>query len=182
MYCDKDIKEIIYTNEQLINSIKKVAARISKDHEGEELLVVGILNGSFVFMSHLMESLDLECKMDFIKCTSYEGERSTGTITIQKDLSSSPYGKNILLVEDIVDTGLTVSHMVQSLLQRGAKSVEVAALLDKPSERQYPVDIKYACLPCPDEFIVGFGLDYNELYRNLPFIGVLTKEAIKRHK
>ncbi|MCQ2742710.1 MAG: hypoxanthine phosphoribosyltransferase [Bacilli bacterium] len=182
MSFEKDINEVLFTNEQLTEKIREVGQKISKDYEGQELLVVGILAGSIIFMSHLLENLDVECKIDFIKCKSYDGENSTGSITIQKDLSMDPRGKNILLVEDIVDTGLTVSFMVQSLLARGAKSVKVASLLDKPARREYKVDVDYSCFECPDKFIVGFGLDYNQYYRNLPYIGVLNAAAIKAHK
>jgi len=182
MVFDEYIDEILIKYDEIINRIKEVGKQISTDYKDKEILVVGILTGSVNFMSHLLENMDAMCKIDFIKCTSYEGENSTGSVTIQRDISSDPRGKNILLVEDIVDTGLTVSFMVKSLLDRGAKSVKVAALLDKPSRREYPVDVSYSCFEVPNKFIIGFGLDYNQYFRNLPYIAVINEKGIEKFK
>lgn len=147
--------------------------QISRDYAGKELLLVGILRGSVMFMGDLMKALRIDCPIDFMGLSSYAGKQSTGNVRVLLDLRESCEGKDLLIVEDVVDTGLTLKHLLDILKTRQPRSVEVCALLDKPMCRKVEVKAKYTGFKIPNEFVVGFGLDFNEKYRNLPYVGVL---------
>lgn len=166
------------SQEKLENIVKSLAKQIEKDYNGKEFIMVGLLKGSVVFMAELMKELDLDFEIDFMVVSSYgSGTESSGDVKILKDMSVSPEGKDILIVEDVVDSGLTLKCIIDHLNTAGAASVKVCALCDKPSRRKTPIDIDYCGAEIPDEFIVGYGLDYNEKYRNLPYIGVLKRSV-----
>src|ERR687885_1416093 len=155
--------------------------RITKDYRSEKLLLVGILRGAVVFLSDLMRHLQLPCEIDFMEVSSYgAGTSSSGVVRILKDLEEDITGRHVLIVEDIIDTGLTLSYLRRSLLTRGPASLEICALVTKPSRRRVEFDVKYLGFEVPDEFVVGYGLDYAGAYRNLPDICVLKPEVFGR--
>ncbi len=158
--------------------VKQLAKRISEDYKYEKdthLLIVGILKGSVIFLSDLIRYMTIPCKIDFIALRSYDGTKTTGVVQHLLDLHESPVGKNILIVEDIIDTGYTLEYLKNNLLTRGPKSVKICVLLDKVDCRKVDIKIDYKGFTIPNKFVVGYGLDYNELYRNLPYIAVLEK-------
>lgn len=166
--------DILYTPELIRAKVKEMGENISKDYAGEEILVVGILKGAFIFMADLIREIDLPLEIDFMDVSSYGGSAvSSGEVRIMKDLDDSVEGKNILLVEDIVDTGLTLEYIKGILKRREPKSLKVCCLLDKPSRRKSNVHPDYVGFSIPDEFIVGYGLDYAERYRNYPAVCIL---------
>ena len=173
-----EITEILLTPEQIRERVRELGAQINRDYQGRTPVLVGVLKGSLLFLADLMRELDVPCSVDFVCLKSYEGETSTGVVRTVVDLGQNPHGKDLLIVEDIVDTGLTLSYLLKGLESRGAKSIEVCALLDKPERRKAKVEAKYVGFKIPNRFVVGYGLDYNERYRNLPYIGVLNPEAI----
>lgn len=173
-----DIEKILFSPEQLEERISVLGQQITKDYEGKDLLVVGILKGSNIFTSDLVRKIDLPLKMDFMVVSSYgNATQSTGVVKIVKDLEKSIEDRHVLIVEDIVDSGLTLKYLKEILLTRGPKSVKICSLLDKPSRRKEIVQIDYLGFQVPDEFIVGYGIDYAERYRNLPYVGVLKRSA-----
>lgn len=179
----EDIKEILFTEEQIIEKVKELGAQISKDYKGEDLLVVGILKGSVIFASELAKNITIPCELDFMAVSSYgKASESSGVVRILKDLDNHVEGKNILIVEDIVDTGLTLSYLLKYLEDRRAKSIEIVSLLNKEARRKANIDVKYLGFNVPDEFIVGYGIDYAEKYRNLPYIGILKREVYEKNK
>ena len=154
--------------------IKEMGAEIARDYAGRKPELICVLKGAVMFMSDLMRAIDLDLTIDFIAVSSYgSGTRSTGEVRIVKDLDEPLEGRHIILVEDILDTGLTLSYLVSNFRSRGATSVRIATLLNKPSRRRSEVDVAYKGFDIPDEFVVGYGLDYAERYRNLPYIGVV---------
>jgi hypoxanthine phosphoribosyltransferase len=158
--------------------VKEMAQRISADYRGKNVLVVGILKGAVLFMADLVRALDIPVCIDFMAVSSYgSSTESSGVVRIMKDLDQSIEGKHVLIVEDIIDTGLTLKYLVENLETRQAASVEVCTLLDKPDRRKIKVDVKYNGFTVPDEFLVGYGLDFNERYRHLPEVYVLKKEV-----
>ena len=171
-----DIEEILIDEEKIISRCKDLGKQINRDYHGEQLIMVALLKGSVPFLAELLKNIELVIEVDFLDVSSYEGTESTGEINIRKDLDRSIRGKEILIVEDIVDTGRTLETVKKYLYNKGAKRVCVATLLDKKSRRVVAVDAEYVGFDIPDYFVVGFGLDYNQKYRNLPFIGVLKKE------
>ena len=173
----KDIKEIIFSEEQLIQRAKEIGQQITKDFEGEEILLIGILRGSVLFFADVMRNIDLDCKIDFMGVKSYEGTVSTN-LTITKDLSEDITGKNIILVEDILDTGKTLAFIKKELANRNPKSISICTLLDKKVEKSAEVKAQYIGFEVDNVFVVGYGLDYSQKYRNLPYIGVIKEEAI----
>lgn len=176
-----DIQEILYSEEQLREKIKEMGARISEDYAGRELLIVGILKGSAIFASDLLRCISIPCELDFMSVSSYgKSSKSSGIVRILKDLDDNIEGKHVLLVEDIVDTGTTLSYLLEYLKARKAASIEIVALLNKESGRTEKVNVKYYGFDVPDEFIVGYGIDYAENYRNLPFIGSLKREIYQK--
>lgn len=172
------IKEILLTEEEIASRVKELGQEITKDYESKELLLVGILKGAVMFMSELSKNIKLPFMIDFMSVSSYGmSSKSTGEVKINKDLDYSVVGKDVLIVEDIIDTGLTLSYLTDNLKKRGANSVKIVTLLDKPDRRNTNVEIDYLGFSIPDEFVVGYGLDYAELYRNFPFVAALKEEV-----
>lgn len=173
----EDIERVLISEEELRKSVTAIGAQISKDYAGKEPVFVGVLKGCFIFMADLMRSIDLKCSMDFMSVSSYSGTNSTGAVKINKDLSEDIEGKDVIIVEDILDSGVTLSYLKNYLMGRNPASVSIVALMDKPSRRKADIYADYSCFEVPDAFVVGYGLDYNESYRNLPYIGVLKPEV-----
>lgn len=163
--------EVMITKEQIAEAVKKLGAQITEDYKGKPLELIGVLKGSFVFMSDLVRSIDLPITLDFISAKSYQGTQSVGTVKIYMDVELDVKGKNILLVEDILDTGRTLSVLKENLLSVGAADVKIAAFMDKPARRTVDITADYSCFTIEDRFVVGYGLDYDEEYRNLDYIG-----------
>lgn len=176
----EDFKKILFTEEQILSKVKELAKQISDDYKDKDLVVVGVLKGSVVFTSDLIKYIDIPCVLDFMAVSSYgTSTESSGIVKIIKDLDYDIEGKDLLIVEDIVDTGNTLKYLLKYLKARKASSVAIVSLLSKPSRRKLAVDIKYLGFNVPDKFIVGYGIDYAEKYRNAPFIGVLKEEIYK---
>lgn len=177
---NNDVKEILISEDSIKEKVKELGQRISKDYEGESVFLIGILKGSVPFMADLMREITIPVTMDFMAVSSYgNGTSSTGVVRILKDLDFEIKDKNIIIVEDIIDSGVTLSYLVDYLKNRGPKNIEIAALLTKPERNKVKVDAKYIGYEVPDKFVVGYGLDYAEKYRNLPYIGVLKEEIYK---
>ena len=175
---EKDIQEILFTEEQLKNRVGEIARQIEADYAGKEVMFIGILRGSFVFMADLCRAVELPCTLDFMSVSSYgSGTTSSGQIQIIKDLSEDITGRHVIVVEDILDSGNTLSYLLNILEHRHPASVRLCALLDKPERRVKPVELHYSGFSIPDAFVVGYGLDYAEKYRNLPYIGILKPEV-----
>ncbi len=173
----EDLAKILLSKEQIEARVKELGAEISRDYAGESLLMVGILRGAVVFFSELVKNVDLDVRFDFMVVSSYgSGSVTSGEVKIGKDLSQPIEGKNILIVEDIIDTGHTLKNLKRLLETRNPKSIKIASLLDKPSRREVEMEGDYIGFKVPNEFVVGYGLDYDEKYRNLPDIGVLKPE------
>lgn len=172
-----DIAEILFSEQQLADITARIAAQINRDYVGKNLLLVSVLKGSLIFMADLMRQIEVPCAIDFLSVTSYgSGTKSSGEVRILKDLDQSLEGKDILVVEDILDSGNTLSFLLKNLSARNPASIRLCTLLDKPERRQAPITADYIGAQVEDKFIVGFGLDYAEKYRNLPYIGVLKPE------
>lgn len=177
----EDIKEILFSEEVLTKRIKELADEISEDYRGKDLLVVGILKGSVIFAAELIRNISTPCEIDFMAVSSYGNSTETsGIVRILKDLDNSIEGKDILIVEDIVDTGVTLAYLLKYLKARKANSIEIVSLLNKPARRTSDLDVKYIGFEVPDGFIVGYGIDYAEKYRNLPYIGILKPEVYEK--
>lgn len=174
-----DIEKILVTEEEIDQICQKLGKQLSDDYKGSTPLVVGLLKGCVPFMTKLTQNMSINIEMDFMVASSYHGT-SSGDVQIKKDLACSVSEKDIIIVEDIIDTGKTLKKIMEILQVRGAKSVIIVTLLDKPEGRIVDIVPKYIGFKIPNEFVVGFGLDYNEHYRNLPFIGVLKKEIYER--
>ena len=170
-----DITKVLLSEDALRARIRELGAQITRDYAGRRLLVVGVLKGSVIFMADLLRAIgpDVDVHVDFLAVSSYAGTASTGTIRVLLDLRENPEGRDVLVVEDIVDTGLTLSSLTETLRARKPLSLEVCTLLDKPDCRKTPFQPKYAGFKIPNEFVVGFGLDYDERYRQLPYVGIL---------
>ena len=175
---EQDIAKILITHEQLQTRIAELGDAISRDYAGQDLLLVCVLKGGVLFLSDLIRAIHIPHAIDFMAISSYGGTRieSSGIVRILMDLNASIEKRNVLIVEDIVDTGRTLSYIVENLRTRDPASVKICALLNKPSRREVNVELHYVGFNVPNEFVVGYGLDYNEIYRNLPFIGVLKPE------
>ena len=177
----QDIKEVLFSEEAINERVKELAAKISEDYKGKELLVVGVLKGSVIFAAELIKNITIPCQIDFMAVSSYgDSSETTGVVRILKDLDSEISGKHIIIVEDIVDSGVTLNYLLNYLKSRNASSVEIVSLLTKPSRRKVDIDCKYIGFEAPDEFLVGYGLDYAEKYRNLPFVGILKREVYEK--
>lgn len=173
-----DILKVLLTKEQLDKRVQELGKELSKKFEGEEPLFIGILKGSFIFMADLIRNVDLKCAMDFMAVSSYGGgTSSTGAVKINKDLNEDITGRHIVIVEDILDSGVTLNYLCGYLQNRKPASITLVTLLDKPARRKSPVKADYIGFVVPDEFVVGYGLDYAEKYRNLPFVGILKPEV-----
>ncbi len=174
----KDLKtkfELLLTENQIQNKVKELASEISRDYKGRKPLVVGILRGCVMFLGDLLRNLKPDISLDFMAPSSYNEKKSSGTVRILLDLRENVEGKDVIIVEDIVDTGLTAKYLLDSLKARNPKSIAICALLDKKEARIVEVPIDYTGFTIPNKFVVGYGLDYNELYRNLPFVAVLKE-------
>ena len=174
-----DLEEILITTPKLNAGVKKLGLRISADYAGRTVTLVGVLKGCVFFMADLVKQLSIETRLDFMMLSSYSGAQSTGVVRTILDLKENIEGRDVLIVEDIVDSGLTMNYLLKNLKTRRPRSLEICTLLDKPSCRKANVPIKYTGFTIPDKFVVGYGLDYNEIYRNLPYIGVLKKEVFE---
>ena len=174
----KDLKTILIKEAEINQKCKELGQEITKYYAAKEEapLLVALLKGSVPFLAKLISKINLDIEYDFMDVSSYEGTESVGDVKINKDLDRSVRNKSILLVEDIVDTGKTISEVKRLLLNKGAKEVKVVTLLDKPSRREKEINAEFVGFTIPNEFVVGFGLDYNEKYRNLPYIGILKEE------
>ncbi len=173
-----DIKKVLISEEQIKEKVLEMGKAISKEYEGENLLVISVLKGAAVFMSDIIRQITIPCQIDFMAASSYgDGTQTSGSVKILKDLDIDVSGFHILIVEDILDTGVTLSKIIELLNSRGAKSVKVCTLMSKPARRRVEVPVAYEGFEVPDEFVVGYGLDYAEKYRNLPFVGVLKEEV-----
>lgn len=177
----KDIKKVLLTEEQILDRVKELGKDVSKDYQGKNLLVVGILKGSVIFASELIKNVTIPCEIDFMAVSSYGSSTETsGVVRILKDLDHGIEGKDIIIVEDIIDSGVTLDYLLKYLKARKASSIEIVTLLTKPSRRKVDIDVKYCGFEVPDEFLVGYGLDYAEKYRNLPYVGILKEEVYKK--
>jgi len=175
-----DMERILLTEEQLGQKVKELAEQITQDYQGRNPLVICVLKGAFIFMSDLVKHMNMPIEIDFMAISSYGAStKSSGVVKIIKDLDVSVEGRDIIIVEDIIDSGLTLTYLIDVLERRNALSVVVVALLDKPDRRTEGLEVDYRGFFIPDEFVVGYGLDYAERYRNLPFIGILKPEIYK---
>ena len=171
----KEKVDVLISEKEIDNRILEIADRINKDYEGEELILICVLKGGVMFMCDLAKRLNLNVRLDFMSVSSYGSQtKSSGVVKIIKDLDDSIDGKNVLVVEDIIDSGNTLSYLMDILKKRGPKSIKLCTLLDKPSRREKKdVLVDYVCFEIEDKFVVGYGLDYDQRYRNLPYIGVM---------
>ncbi|OPL09390.1 MAG: hypoxanthine phosphoribosyltransferase [delta proteobacterium ML8_F1] len=175
---ERDIKEILFTEEELKAKVKELAQRINRDYTGKKLVLIGVLKGASVFLSDLMRQIEIPLEIDFIAVSSYGNSAlSSGVVRILKDLDRDIDHKDVILVEDIVDTGLTLNYLLKNFKDRKASSVRICTLLDKPERRKADIEIDYVGFQIPDEFIVGYGIDYAEKYRNLPYVAALKREV-----
>ena len=176
-----DIEEILLTEKQIGKKVRELGRRINEDYGDKDPVLIGILKGSVMFLSDLLKEITVKCSVDFIALSSYGDETETsGVVKIIMDLRESIRDRHVLLVEDIVDTGLTMEYLRDNLMTRHPKSFGICTLLSKPDSRQVYVDLKYAGFEIPGRFVVGYGLDYGEFYRNLPYIATLKKEIYRR--
>ncbi len=177
-----EVESVLFTEEELDRRVGELAEEINRDYAGKEVLLISVLRGSFVFMADLVRKLKVPCMVDFMACSSYGGgTSSSGQVKVTKDLSQSIEGMNVLVVEDILDSGRTLSYLLKLLEARKPASIRLCTLLDKPDRRVVPVRVDYSGFAIPDAFIVGYGLDYAERYRNLPYIGVLKPSVYETH-
>ncbi|WP_024614203.1 hypoxanthine phosphoribosyltransferase [Clostridium sp. Ade.TY] len=177
----EDVKKILFDEKQLSEKVKELGSKISEDYKGKDLLVVGVLKGSVLFASDLIKNITIPCEIDFMAVSSYGNSTETsGVVRILKDLDHSIEGKHVLLVEDIVDSGVTLNYLLKYLKARRAESIEIVSLLNKPERRTADLEVKYIGFEVPNEFIVGYGIDYAEKYRNLPYIAILKEEVYNK--
>lgn len=172
----KDVKKILFSEEQILARAKELGAQISADYAGRTPLLICILRGASIFFAELVKNITIDCNLDFMCLTSYDGTCSTGEIRTLLDVRGSVAGRDVIIVEDIVDTGLTLNTIKKNFEARGVNTFEICAMLDKPENRKVPISAKYIGFAIKNEFVIGFGLDYNERYRNLPYIGVYNEE------
>ncbi len=171
---DQDIEQVLFSKEDLERRVEAIAEEINRDYAGKSPMLISVLRGSFIFMADLVRKITVPCTIDFMAVSSYGSEAtSSGQVQINKDLSEDITGMDIIVVEDILDSGNTLSYLLQLLKARHPASIRLCTLLDKPSRRVKPVEVDYIGFTIPDHFVVGYGLDYSEKYRNLPYIGVL---------
>lgn len=185
---DEDVSEILFTEDVIANRVRELGRHITEDyreaafqptpHGDPALLVVSVLRGAAIYMSDLVRAIDLPLEMDYMAVSSYgTGSKSSGVVRIIKDLTSNVEGRHVLIAEDILDSGLTLKYLLRVLESRNPASIQIATLLRKKNTQQAEIDCKYVGFECPDEFIVGYGLDFAERYRNLPYIGILKPEV-----
>src|SRR6187397_3480787 len=177
-----DVAEILITEEEIRSKVRELGAQVTADYTGRSVTLVSVLKGSLPFMADLMRAIEIPVQIDLMEVSSYGGAttESSGLVRILKDLSSTIAGKDVLIVEDIIDTGLTLNYLLRYLRGKNPRSLRVCTLLDKPARRLVDITVDYLGFTIPDQFVVGYGLDYGEFYRNLPFIGVLRPEVYER--
>lgn len=173
-----DVERILVSEEEISQAVERIAKQLEKDYEGKDVLFVGLLKGSIAFMADIVKAYTKKCQIDFMAVSSYgSGTESTGTVNIVKDLSQPIEGKDIVIIEDIIDSGNTLDFIKKYFSAKKANSVKICTLLNKPSRRKVEIDVDYIGFDIPDEFVIGYGLDYNEYYRNLPYVGVLKRSV-----
>ena len=176
---ERAVGEVLIDQETLAARVAELGAEVSADYEGRDLLLIGVLKGAVFFMADLMRHLTVPCEVDFMAISSYgDATDSSGIVRILKDLDINIEGRDVLVVEDIIDSGLTLSYLIRNLESREPSSLEVCALLTKPSRREIDVTVRYVGFEIPNKFVVGYGLDFAERYRNLPYVGVLDLELV----
>lgn len=182
MDMSQNIERVLYTEEELQARVKELGAQITADYaDKENILLISVLRGSYIFMADLSRAINLPCLIDFMSVSSYgAGTISSGQVEIKKDISSSIEGYHVIIVEDILDSGNTLYYLMDVLKARKAASIRICTLLDKPERRQKPIKADYYGFVVPDSFVVGYGLDYNQQYRNLPYIGILKEEVYSK--
>ena len=174
---EQDIKKVLYSEEEIVAKSKELGGQLTKDYAGKNPLLVGVLKGAVPFMAELIKHIDTHVEVDFMVISSYHGgTTSSGEVKILKDVDTNIEGRDVIFIEDIIDTGRTLLYLRDMFKYRKANSVKIATLFDKPEGRIVEIEADYVCYNVPNEFIVGFGLDYNENYRNLPYVGVLKEE------
>lgn len=175
---EQDILRTLISEEQLHQKVAQIGKQVSADYQDKNLLMVSVLKGSVVFMADLMREISIPCEIDFMCVSSYgSGTKTSGVVKIIKDLDIDLKNRDLLIVEDILDSGMTLSYIKEMLKQRGTKSIKICTLLDKPERRKADITPDYVGFTVPDEFVVGYGLDYDEKYRNLPYVGILKPEV-----
>lgn len=172
-----EIESVLVSEQEIKEICKELGKKISEDYKDKNLLLVSVLKGAVVFMADLMRNITCDCQIDFMAVSSYSGSKTTGVVKFIKDLDINIEGRDILIVEDVLDSGITLSYLKNVLMQRNAASFKICAFLDKPANRRCDIKADYVGKIIPDEFVVGYGLDYNEKYRNLPFVGVLSPKV-----
>ena len=175
---EKDIKKVMISHDEIVDAAKKLGAQLTKDYQDKNPILVGVLKGSVPFMAELVKHIDTHVELDFMVVSSYHGgTSSSGVINIKKDVDQDVSGRHVLFIEDIIDTGQTLKNLRDMFKDRNVASVKIATLLDKPEGRVVEIEADYTCFTIPNEFVVGYGLDYNEEYRNIPYVGVLKEEV-----
>lgn len=174
---NNDIERVLYSQEEINHRADELAAAITEEYHDQNPLVISVLTGAMIFTSDMLKRLNFKLNVDLVDVSSYDGTDSTGQVKLDFDLKSDVKGRSVIIMEDIIDTGRTLKYLVQLLKDRGAKSVAVCALLDKPGRREVSIEGDYVGFTTPNEFLVGYGLDYNNLYRNLPYVGVLKRSV-----
>lgn len=170
----QDIQRVLLSEEEIAAKVKEIGEQISKDYEGKNPIIISVLKGSFMFMADLVRAITVPCMVDFMSVSSYgSGTKSSGEVKIVKDFDNSIEGRHVIIVEDILDSGRTLNYLMKTLKARGAASIALCTFLDKPERRVVPVEVAYCGFSVPDSFIVGYGLDYDQKYRNLPYVGEL---------
>ena len=178
--CYEDVKSVLVSKEELEKRVTEIGAEITRDYEGKELLMVCILRGSAIFFADLVRAIDIPVKLDFMAISSYgQGTKSSGEVRMIKDLSTKIEGMDVIVVEDIIDSGYTINYLKNLLLQRNPASLKICTLLDKPERREVEIDGDYVGFAIPNEFVIGYGLDYAQKYRNLPEVCIIKPEAVK---
>lgn len=173
----EEIASVLLSEEEIKEICKRLGEEISRDYEGKRVLLVSVLKGAVVFMADIMRNITCDCDIDFMAVSSYSGTKTTGVVKFKKDLDIDPDGRDILIIEDILDSGVTLSYLKNVLADRNAASIKICAFLDKPANRMADISADYVGKVIPDEFVVGYGLDYDENYRNLPYVGILNPKV-----
>ena len=173
---NEDVKKVLISEDEIVERCKELGRQVSEDYAGKNPIIIGLLKGSVPFMAELIKNITIDCELEFMAVSSYSGTESMGDVRINKDLDRSIKGCDVLVVEDIVDTGKTLQKVKDLLYSKGANSVKVISLLDKPDRRIVEIEAEYVGFTIPNEFVIGFGLDFNQKYRNLPYVGVLKEE------
>ena len=174
----QSIEKVLFTEEQIAEKIKELGSQIAKDYAGKNPLIISVLRGSFIFMADLVRAIDIPCEVDFLSVSSYgSGTVSSGNIKMIQGLDGDIKDRHVIVVEDILDSGRTLSYLMETLRESGSASISLCTFLDKPERRVVPVHVDYCGFQVPDEFIVGYGLDYAQRFRNLPFVGILKPEV-----